>query len=158
MNLSKLASRAGMAAPGHDHFAERLLSRRGFLEKTGLTAGALAAAGLIPEVARSGTINRAASTAHGHHSTTTATPLPIPGGLQLLGPSGPLFHVFLPATGVEPSTITNFNGFSALAYLNGTATDADGNRLAIGLSDMRVFQGSYRTTDGSLAHGTFAFI
>jgi len=59
---------------------------------------------------------------------------------------------------VEPNTITNFDGFAAMAYLNGTATDADGNSYAIGLSAMRVFQGFYRTADGSLGHGTFVFI
>jgi len=41
MSLSKLASNlaAGIAYPGHRHFTQRLFSRRGFLEKTGLTAG-----------------------------------------------------------------------------------------------------------------------
>src|SRR5207247_9140459 len=97
-------------------------SRRWVLQKTGLTAAALAAAGLRPEVARSATISSAASTTHGRKSTTTATPLPIPGGLQLLGPSGPLFHIFLPATGVEPSTITNFNGFIGWAAVGGKGT------------------------------------
>ena len=101
-------------------------------------------------------------------SAATDEPVPIPGGIEtgLPPPNGPVIHVLAPGptefgflgNAVEPNTITNFNGFSALAYLNGTATDADGNRLAIGLSDMRVFQGSYRTADGSLAHGTFAFI
>ena len=161
MNLSKLASRAGMAAPGHDHFAERLLSRRGFLEKTGLTAGALAAAGLIPEVARSGTINRAASTAHGHHSTTTATPLPIPGGLQLLGPSGPLFHVFLPATGVEPSTIMNFNGFVGWAAVGGMGTHTVNGQTPEHLpfeADVRFMRGEFVGADGRNHHGAFTFI
>ena len=109
MSLRKLASNisSGAVYPGHRHFAQRLLSRRTFLEKTGLTVGALAASGvLLPELARSAALNL-----HGHNSTTGATPLPIPCGLQLLGPGGPLFHVFLPAPGVEPSTITNFNGF-----------------------------------------------
>src|SRR5438477_6218065 len=72
---------------GHPHFARRLLNRRRFLEKTGLTVGALAASGLLTGAAS------AASTANrGRHSTTTAAPQPIPGGLQLLGPDGPLFQ------------------------------------------------------------------
>jgi len=49
---------------------------------------------------------------HGRNSTTSATPLPIPGGLQVLGPGTPVFHFFLPAPAVEPSTVTNFNPFS----------------------------------------------
>jgi hypothetical protein len=97
----------------------------------------------------------------------TDDPVPIPGGIYtgLPPPNGPIAHVLAPGPqpnfmglDVEPNTITNFNGFAAMAYLNGTAEDADGNTYAIGLSDMRVFQGSYRTADGSLAHGTFVFI
>jgi hypothetical protein len=100
-------------------------------------------------------------------NATSDDPVPIPGGIftGLDPPNGPLIHVLAPGpepnfmgTNVEPTTITNFDGFSALAYLNGTAVDADGNTYAIGLSDMRVFQGFYRTADGSLAHGTFVFI
>src|SRR5260370_2653381 len=117
MSLRRLSSRSlGMAYPGHRHFAKRLLSRRGFLEKSGVTLGVLAASGLVPELAR------AALKTHGRNSTTSATPLPIPGGLQLLGPSGPLFHIFLPAPGVEPSTITNFNGFVGWAAVGGMGT------------------------------------
>src|SRR5215470_20231205 len=104
MSLRRLASNKlpGMAYPGHRHFAKRLLSRRGFLEKSGVTLGVLAASGLVPELAR------AAVKTHGRNSTTSATPLPIPGGLQVLGPGTPVFHFFLPAPGAEPSTITNF--------------------------------------------------
>jgi hypothetical protein len=100
-------------------------------------------------------------------SATTDDPVPIPGGIYtgLPPPNGPIIHVLAPGPGpafmgeaVEPNVITNFDGFAAQAYLNGTATDTDGNTYAIGLSDMRVFQGSYRTADGSLAHGTFVFI
>jgi len=94
MSLRKLASNiaAGVAYPGHRHFTQRLLNRRTFLEKSGITLGALAASGILPELARAAKL-----TTHGHNSTTAASPLPIPGGLQLLGPTGPLFHVFLPA-------------------------------------------------------------
>src|SRR5437879_10165441 len=111
MSLRRLVSSKpfGMAYPGHRHFAKRLLSRRGFLEKSGVTLGVLAASGLVPELAR------ATLKTHGHNSTTSATPLPIPGGLQLLGPSGPLLHVFLPAPGVAPSSLTTFNGRVAWA-------------------------------------------
>ena len=163
MSLSKLASNVagGVAYPGHRHFMQRLLSRRGFLEKTGLTAAALAAAGLLPEVARSATISSAASTAHGHNSTTTATPLPIPGGLQLLGPSGPLFHIFLPATGVEPSTITNFNGFIGWAAVGGKGTHTVTGQAPEHLpfeADVRFMRGEFVGADGRNHHGAFAFI
>jgi hypothetical protein len=95
-------------------------------------------------------------------------PVPIPGGIEtgLPPPNGPIIHVVPPGPtdlgfmglNVEPSTITDFDGFTAMAYLNGTAVDADGNSHAIGLSDMRVFQGTYRSADRSTHHGTFAFI
>jgi hypothetical protein len=159
MNLSKLASNASVAYSGHHHFAQRLLSRRGFLEKTGLTAGALAAAGLLPEVARSGTIRNAASTIHGRNSTTTATPLPIPGGMP--GPAGRLLHVFLPATGVEPSTITNFNGFIGWAAVGGKGTHTVTGQAPEHLpfeADVRFMRGEFVGADGRNHHGAFTFI
>ena len=90
-------------------------------------------------------------------------PVPIPGGIQI--PGGPLIHVFAPGSegmgfqglNVEPNTITNFDGFSAMAYIGGTATDADGNSYVM-QNDMRVFRGTYLAEDGSVQHATFAFI
>ena len=115
MSVRKLVSTKfpAMAYPGHRHFTKRLLSRRGFLEKSGVTLGVLAASGLVPELAR------AAVKTHGRISTTSATPLPIPGGLQVLYPGTPVFHFFLPGPGAEPSTITNFNGFVGWAAVGG---------------------------------------
>jgi hypothetical protein len=92
-----------------------------------------------------------------------AQPQPIPGGNQI--PGGPLIHVFGPGPksiggqglDVEPSTITDFRGFSALAYLVGTATDGDGHTYAMS-TDMRVFSGHFVGTDGAVHTGTFAFI
>ena len=91
-------------------------------------------------------------------------PVPIPGGFVPF-PGAPFIHVFAPGPvdlglmgeDVEPNTITNFQGFSALAYIAGTATDADGNTYTM-LNDMRVFQGTYVSADGSVLNGTFAFI
>jgi hypothetical protein len=141
---------------GHRHFTQRLLNRRGFLEKTGLTVGALAASGLL-----TGPL-RAASTANrGRHSTTTATPSPIPGGLQLLGPDGPLFHVFLPAPGVEPSTITDFNGFVGWAAVGGAGTHTVTGEATEHLpfeADVRFMLGEYVGDDGRNHHGAFTFI
>jgi hypothetical protein len=91
------------------------------------------------------------------------SPVPIPGGIQI--PGGPLIHVFAPGPedlgfqglDVEPSTITDFTGSSAIAYPAGTATDADGNTYTM-FNDMRVFVGTYRAADGVVRHGTFVFI
>jgi hypothetical protein len=90
-------------------------------------------------------------------------PKPIPGGIQV--PEGPFIHVFLPGPvelglmgeNVEPSVITDFNGFTGLAYINGTATDADGNSYTLA-TDIRVFQGTYVSEDGTALFGTFALI
>lgn len=155
MSLRKLASNlAGIAYPGHRHFTQRLLSRRGFLEKTGLTVGALAASGLITNVA-------AAAFNHGRGSTTAATPLPIPGGLQLLGPNGPLFHFFFPGSGAEPSLITDFNGFIGQAAVGGMGTHSVKGQAPQHLpfeSDVRFMLGEFVGADGRNHHGAFTFI
>jgi hypothetical protein len=55
---------------------------------------------------------------------------------------------------VEPSTITDFRGVTALAYHVGTATGSDG--LTYNLeTDVRVFAGEYVAEDGSRHEGTF---
>ena len=157
MSLRRLASRnfPGMAYPGHGHFEKRLLSRRGFLEKSGVTLGVLAASGLVPELAR------AVTKTHGRNSTTSATPLPIPGGLQLLGPGGPLFHIFLPGPGAEPNPITNFNGFVGWAAVGGMGTHTAAGQPPQHLhfeSDVRFIIGEFVGADGRNHHGAFAFI
>ena len=91
-------------------------------------------------------------------------PVPIPGGFVPF-PGAPFIHVFAPGPeelglmgqDIEPNTITDFNGFSALTYIVGTATDSDGNSYNMS-TDMRVFSGTYVSEDGSVQHGTFGFI
>jgi len=90
-------------------------------------------------------------------------PVPIPGGFT--APDGTVFHVFAPGPksqgfqgfDVEPNVITNFRGFTALAYMVGTATDSKGNTYDM-FNDMRVFQGKMVDTDGVTHNGTFVFI
>jgi hypothetical protein len=81
--------------------------------------------------------------------------VPIPGGGHVFGP-GPR-RLGLAGLHVEPSTISNFRGVTALAYVNGRATDAAGRRYRMA-NDLRVFQGDYVAADGSTRRGTFAFI
>jgi hypothetical protein len=92
-------------------------------------------------------------------------PKPIPGGLDF----GQFIHVFIPGpagdvlpfTGtplmgfdVEPSTITDFRGEVALAYLLGSARTSDGPQdLEV---DVRVMQGHYVAANGQRRFGTFA--
>jgi hypothetical protein len=92
-------------------------------------------------------------------------PNPIPGGII-----NGAFHVFgpgdvtLPFTGsplqglnVEPSTITDYSGFTAVAFHVGSATDSDGTRYDLE-TDIRAYKGTYVATDGTRRFGTFAFI
>jgi hypothetical protein len=95
-------------------------------------------------------------------------PVPILGGIEtfLPPPYGPVLHVFAPGppdlgfmgVDVEPNTITDFDGFAAMGHFNGSVTDADGNVYDLGDSGIRVYQGNYRSADGSTRHGTFVFL
>jgi hypothetical protein len=97
-------------------------------------------------------------------------PAPIAGGTQI--PDGPLINVFGPGPdgkmlpisqfpyaglNADPTTIGNFNGFTALAYVAGEATGSDGKRYLLE-TDMRAFKGTYRGADGMDRTGVFAFI
>ena len=133
MNLSKLQSFGTKPAsgavlyPGHRHFAQRLLNRRGFLEKAGLSVGAVAGTSLLGGMGSAPAFGSLASAANqGRNSTTGIDPRPIPGGLELLGPGTPPFHVFLPGSGAEPSMITDFNGFVGWAAVGGQGTHTTG--------------------------------
>lgn len=145
-------SNAG-AHRGHRHFAERLLNRRNFLEKSGLTLGAMIGAGLLPGVSRNALFARS-------RGATGATPLPIPGGTDALG-DGQIEHFFLPGVGAEPSTITDFNGFVGWAAVGGFGTHTVVGKAPQHLpfeSDMRFLTGEFIGADGKLHHGSFAFI
>jgi hypothetical protein len=112
------------------------------------------------------------SAAHGgdDDDLISPPPKPIPGGSQI--PGGPFIHVFapgdpsvtLPFTGiplegfdVDPSTLTDFRGFSAVAFHVGTATGSDGKTYNLE-TDMRAFQGAYVDTAGTRRFGRFALI
>ena len=138
---------------------KRTMSRRS-LFKYGAATGAVAA--VTPALA---------STAHASgFPRVLPAPKPIPGGNQI--PGGPLLHVFLPGpedvtlpfTGaqlqgldVEPAVITDYRGFTALAYLAGSATGSDGKQYNLE-ADMRAMEGTYVASDGSRQRGLFGFI
>ena len=91
-------------------------------------------------------------------------PVPLPGG-DIVPPLGGLVHLSFPGPttigddgiDIEPITITNFRGFSAVAMLGGTATDAMGNTFTVA-TDFRVMQGEYLSADGKHHRGTFVMI
>ena len=71
--------------------------------------------------------------------------------------------VTLPFTGsvlggfdVEPGTIADFNGASAVAYHVGTARGSDGRTYNLE-TDLRAFEGDY-VVDGRVHRGAFAFV
>ena len=100
---------------------------------------------------------------------SSPAPNPIPGGIELA--PGLVIHIWgagdpavtLPFTGitlqgldVEPATITDFNGASALAYHVGSALASDGRTYNLE-TDIRAFEGEY-VVDGDVHHGLFALI
>jgi hypothetical protein len=125
------------------------------------TAGTLAAG------VASATNAIADSEAQSIHSKPLPLPKPIPGGLDI----PPVIHGFVPGPetltlpfskltlmglNVEPSTVTDFQGVTALAYIVGRAIGSDGVRYDLE-SDVRVFEGQYVGEDGTRREGTFAF-
>lgn len=138
------------------------VDRRMILRYGAATAAAAAVGPALPALSQP-------ASAHGTPRVLPA-PKPIPGGLPL--PDGSVIHVFapgpatttLPFTGVQlqgldvdPSVITDYSGFSALAFHVGTATDGDGKAYNLE-TDIRVMDGSYVAADGSRRSGVFGFV
>lgn len=138
------------------------LSRRRFVQAT----AAIVAGGTASLAWPAG----AAANDDGERRGSVVPPLPIPGGIQI--PGGPQIHVWQPGDptvtlpfshatlmgfDVEPSTITDRRGFSALAYHAGTATGSDGATYNLE-TDIRAFKGTYIAADGSHRFGKFALI
>jgi hypothetical protein len=141
------------------------LSRRSLIRGA---AGTLAAAGFTGMLIRSGQATAAAR--HDGRRGPAPLPKPIPGGLPV-GPTG-IIHIFLPGPetitlpftqstlqglDVEPSTITNFRGSTALAYLLGTALGSDGAEYNVEV-DIRAIAGEYVSETGETSTATFAMI
>ena len=95
-------------------------------------------------------------TAAGAHAQVGSEPVPIPGGRFHFFAPGPL-RLGLGGLQVEASTITNFQGDVALAYLRGRARSAAGQDFVLG-ADMRVFSGDYVAADGISRRGVFGFV
>jgi hypothetical protein len=145
--------------------------RRHFLLRTAGALGAAGVLGLFPQrqgaEAAPGGASSAADQAHPASATALQqalpAPLPIPGGARahvfLPGPEGATTPVVgIPGLGldVEPSTMTNRDGFTAFAILAGHAEGSDGKTYNIEV-DLRVMAGAYVAEDGSRHQGTFAF-
>ena len=131
-------------------------------------AGAVAGAGLSTLARPSSTFAASSRVAAGGPVTP---PNPIPGGAFDVGPPLGVLHVFapgdpaitLPFTGltlggfdVEPGTITDFRGSSAVAFHVGTARGSDGKTYNLE-TDIRAFEGEY-VVDGVTHRGSFGFV
>ena len=124
----------------------RAFSRRRFLAgAAGATGVALGATVLTPGTAIA-------------RKPTDATPKPIPGGFEV---GGVTFHVNGFGLGVEPATITDFNGFIGICDVQGTgtATNPDGTTETLLFdTDMRFMKGVYVGVDGAVHKGSFGFV
>ena len=89
------------------------------------------------------------------HAADASDPIPVLPGETILSP-GPRALGFV-GIAADPSTIGNFRGLVALAYLRGRVRDATGRRLVME-NDIRLFQGDYVSADGIERRGTFAFV
>jgi hypothetical protein len=128
------------------------LTRRAAIQSAAGAAAGFAAAAIRPQGA----------IAHGH-GRLPVPPEPIPGGIPIsdtdvihVWPPGPT-NVTLPFSGgtlqgldVEPTTIRDFNGFSAVAFHVGTATGSDGTRYDLE-TDLRTFRGTTSTGPATAA-------
>jgi hypothetical protein len=144
--------------------AARPVDRRGFILGT---AGALAATGLAGPVADQ------ALASSPRKRNVVPSPEPSPGGLPIGLPAPyDLIHIFLPGPptvtlpfsglqlqglDVEPTTITDFDGMTAMGFLTGTVKGSDGVERGLEV-DLRVSEGTYVTADGSRKRGAFAMI
>jgi hypothetical protein len=141
----RIPSHAAFPVPvGHAHHAhalDRMLSRRQFMSAAALATGATLTAGVwMPALA-----------------TPSADPRPIPGGIQPFGPGTEIFHLFLPESGSEPSSITDFKGNVGICNIQGTGRSADG-RPWLYDTDLRFMQGTFVGKDDRKHTGTFGLV
>jgi hypothetical protein len=165
--FSKDNSKASLQSSNHRPQARHThsFSRRGFIHTAaGATALAFGPGRSLSALAQ-----------NDHHQTLPA-PKPISGGFDLSGsgfvPPYDFVHIFapgpeditLPFSGgmlqglnVEPSTITDFDGATALAFHAGEAIGSDGHPYNLE-THMVAMEGKYVAVDGTTRHGSFAFI
>jgi len=130
----------------HTHHDHRL-TRRAFLGSAAGTTGAILGAGLLdPAAALAGNPHTDDSP---KPTTTTNTLNGVTFALTFFGP------------GLDPSSITDFNGFVGVADVQGTgtATYADNSTETLLYdTDMRFMTGTNRGKDGQVYKGTFGFV
>ena len=129
------------------HYARHPLSRRAFIGGTAAAGGASLGSGLFWPAAGS------AAPVSGQHAPKPTT--------AMVTINGVAFHFTFFGPGVDPSSITDFNGFVGVADVRGkgTATNPDGSvETLLFDTDMRFMKGVYVGVDGAEHKGTFGFV
>jgi hypothetical protein len=129
------------------HHARHAFSRRAFIGGTAAAAaGASLGSGLLWPAAGSA----ASLSGRAPRPTTATTTI-----------NGVSFHFTSFGPGVDPASITDFNGFVGVADVRGkgTATNPDGTTETLLFdTDMRFMKGVYVGVDGAVHKGTFGFV
>ncbi len=131
--------------PGAMHRHRHRLSRRALFGGAAGVAGGALAASVLPN---------AAAAAH----RTNPAPKPTTNIVSLNGVD---FALTFFGPGMDPSTITDFNGFVGVAQVQGTGTgtNPDGSvETLLYDTDMRFMNGAYVAQDGAVYKGAFGFV
>lgn len=143
-----IVSRGAAVQPvPHVHHQPPGLSRRTFIGTAAAAAGTgLMGAGLLtPQAVRAA-------------KPVDATPKPTTNTVTI---NGVTFSLTFFGPGLDPSSITDFNGFVGVADVQGTGTGTDryGNTEPLLFdTDMRFMKGVYVGQDGAVHKGTFGFV
>lgn len=124
-----------------------MLSRRAVLGGAAAATGATLGSGLLWPATGSAAAHLAQPAPRPTTATTTV--------------NGVAFHFDFFGAGVDPSSITDFNGFAGVADVRGkgTATNPDGStEMLLFDTDMRFMKGVYVGVDGAVHQGTFGFV
>ncbi len=127
------------------HHARHALTRRAFIGTMAGTGAAAIGAGLLPSAVLAG-------------KPANAAPVPTPSAVTV---GGVTFHFTFFGPGIDPSSITDFNGFVGVADVRGTGTgtNPDGTTETLLFdTDMRFMSGVYVGVDGAVHKGTFGFV
>jgi hypothetical protein len=131
--------------PGHHHVAHHGLTRRSFLGGTAAGAAGVVVAAMYASPAFA-------------KQQQSADPKPTTNVFSLNGTD---FHLTFFAPGMDPSVITDFNGFVGVAQVQGTgtATNPDGSTETLLFdTDMRFMRGVYVGQDDKVHNATFGFV
>ena len=128
----------------HTHHIHNVLSRRAFIGSMAGAAGAAVGAGLFPTSVLA--------------KTSNAAPKPTANQTTI---NGLAFSLTFFGPGIDPASITDFNGFVGVADVQGTgtATNPDGSTETLLFdTDVRFMSGVYVGQDGQVHKGQFGFV